>query len=257
MNHAEDHAILLPGRIPRYNRFDLKLLPSSTTKLAIWEAYQLVVDPLRVRVVGYRTFRNIWSMYLPDIIITKPMSDLCWTCQQNNSLILRSANKTKEEKSQTLKMAEKHLVAVSKERSYFRCIVNTSKETVNQHFTVNNVFTPPSPHCRLPPLSNNITVHYLFDFAQQVHYPSDPQQPDPIYFLTPQKCGIFGVCCEAIPRQINYLIDEAVDVGKGANTVVSLLHHFFETHSLGEEHVHLHADNCAGQNKNNTMMHVS
>ena len=90
--------------------------------------------------------------------------------------------------------------------------------------------------------------------AQQVHYPSDPLQPGPIYFLTPRKCGIFGVCCEAIPRQVNYLIDEATDTGKGANTIVSLLHHFFAVHGLGERDVHLHADNCVGQNKNNTML---
>ena len=45
-------------------------------------------------------------------------------------------------------------------------------------------------------------------------------------------------------------------MGKGANTVISLLHHFFETHSLGEEHVHLHADNCVGQNKNNAVIQV-
>ena len=36
----------------------------------------------------------------------------------------------------------------------------------------------------------------------QVHYPSNPQQPSPVYFLTPKKCAIFGVCCEGIPRQI-------------------------------------------------------
>ena len=65
------------------------------------------------------------------------------------------------------------------------------------------------------------------------------------------------MCCEAIPRQTNYLIDEDVDAGKGANTVVSMLHHFFANHGLGDEHVHLHADNCVGQNKNNTMIHVS
>ena len=86
---------------------------------------------------------------------------------------------------------------------------------------------------------------------------SNPLQPGPVYFLTPRKCAIFGVCCEGIPRQINYLIDEAVDVGKGANTVVSLLHPFFENHGLGESHVHLHADNCVGQNKNNIVIHVS
>ena len=59
----------------------------------------------------------------------------------------------------------------------------------------------------------------------------------------------FWVCSEAVPRQVNFLIDESVDVGKGANAVVSMLHYFFEQYSLGEEHVHLHADNCVGQNK--------
>ena len=90
----------------------------------------------------------------------------------------------------------------------------------------------------------------------QVHYPANPLQPGPLYFLTPRKCSIFGVCSEAVPRQVNYLKDEAVDVGKGANTVISMLHHFFEKHSLGEDHVHLHADNCVGQNKNNTLVQV-
>ena len=55
--------------------------------------------------------------------------------------------------------------------------------------------------------------------------------------------------------QINYLIDEAVNVGKGANAIISMLHHFFETFGLGEKVAHLHADNCSGQNKNRYMMY--
>ena len=58
------------------------------------------------------------------------------------------------------------------------------------------------------------------------------------------------------PQQVNYLIDEAVETGKGGNTVVSMLHHFLATHGLGERCVHLHADNCVGQNKNNFVMQV-
>jgi len=79
-------------------------------------------------------------------------------------------------------------------------------------------------------------------------------------------------CCEAIPRQVGisilpiryhhvffviqvtYLIDEASNVGKGANTIISMLHHFFEVHRLGETTAHLHADNCTGQNKNRFMI---
>lgn len=33
-----------------------------------------------------------------------------------------------------------------------------------------------------------------------------------------------------------------------------MLHHFFEHHGFGETSVHLHADNCSGQNKNRFMM---
>ena len=35
------------------------------------------------------------------------------------------------------------------------------------------------------------------------------------------------------------------------NATISYIHHFFLCHGLGETGVHLHADNCAGQNKNN------
>ena len=38
--------------------------------------------------------------------------------------------------------------------------------------------------------------------------------------------------------------------GKGANNIISMLHHFSTTHNLGETSLHLHADNCSGQNKN-------
>ncbi len=53
---------------------------------------------------------------------------------------------------------------------------------------------------------------------------------------------------------MNYLTDEAFDCGKGANVVISQLHHFLENHGFGETEVFLHADNCCGQNKNNIMM---
>ena len=95
------------------------------------------------------------------------------------------------------------------------------------------------------------TIHYSFDYAQQEHIPSNPMQPGPIYFKTARKCGMFGVTPEAVPRQVNFLIDEAVSVGKVANSTISYLHYFLEHHGFGETDVHFHADNCGGQNKNN------
>ena len=80
-------------------------------------------------------------------------------------------------------------------------------------------------------------------------------QPGPIYFLTSRKCGIFGVCCAAIP-QVNFLIDEAFDTGKGANAVISMVHYYLKNHGLNAVTLHFNADNCTGQNKNNAVMQV-
>ena len=199
------------------------------------------------RAVKLSTFRKLWKTLLPFIVQAKPMTDLCWVCQQNNYQIYRSANLPDEVKSMKLLKQEEHLRIVEKERQGYRDMVSAAKNTVEE----------------LPgkiklgenqPMSKTIRMHYSFDFAQQVHLPSDPLQPGPMYFLTPRKCGIFGVCCEALPMQINYLIDEAASASKGSSAVISYLHHFFKTHGLGEMHCDLHCDNCAGQNKNRYML---
>ena len=58
-------------------------------------------------------------------------------------------------------------------------------------------------------------MHYSFDYAQQVHFPSNLQQPGPVFFLTARKCQLFGVACEPLGTHVNYLIDESESVGKG------------------------------------------
>ena len=80
-------------------------------------------------------------------------------------------------------------------------------------------------------------------------------QPGPMYFKTPRKCGVFGVMAEGPPQMVLFLLDEAVETGKGASTVISLLDFFLEDYGLKEVACHLHADNCSGQNKNNAMLH--
>ena len=71
----------------------------------------------------------------------------------------------------------------------------------------------------------------------------------------PQKSPVVGVCCDVVPYQVNYLVDEACTIvenglqSRSSNSVISMLHHFFDQHSLGETEVKLHADNCRGQKK--------
>ena len=82
-----------------------------------------------------------------------------------------------------------------------------------------------------------------FDFAQQVHFPFSAQQTGP---ETARKCGIFGVCNDGENKQVTYFIDKAENPRKGADCVISLVHHYLEHHGAGEKNVYLHADNCVG-----------
>ncbi len=254
LNYCEKHALLLPDRVPGYSRTDIKLLPSSTSKRRIWNIYKETAEQAETHVIAYSTFCRLWKTQLPYIVLMKPMTDLCWKCQQNGNSILRAANSSDSIKSARIEEALEHLRIVQVERSHYRTICKECEREIKAFFTNNNTFTPPPLHAHIPSNSVPIKAQYSFDYAQQVHFPSDPMQPGPIYFLTPRKCSVFGVNCEAIPRQVNILADEAGDCGKGSNTVISQLHYFFENHGLGEKEVYLHADNCTGQNKNNMML---
>ena len=56
--------------------------------------------------------------------------------------------------------------------------------------------------------------HISFDFAQQVHIPHLPDEPGPMYFLTPYKIGLFGVYNKAAGIQVNYVIPENAVTGE-------------------------------------------
>ena len=247
-NYVEENAIVLPGRIPGFKNDDIRLLSSSETKMNVWRLFKRACEETDKQAVCYTTFTKLWEQFHPDVLVAKPMTDLCLTCQQNTSKLLRSANLPDREKSDCVLAQQEHLDCVHREREFYR---NTCAESKSNFERFEETIELDEQHdaCSL-----DTTIHYSFDFAQQVHIPSNPMQPGPIYFKTPRKCGIFGVMCEALPRQVNYLIDEASDVGKGANTTISYVHHYFQNHGLGETRVHLHADNCAGQNKNNCFL---
>ena len=98
--YTEANAILLPGRIPGYKRSDIQILPSSTTKRAIWLLYEETAVRLSQRGVAYSTFCHVWKQFLQHVVVAKPMTDLCATCQRNSSAIIRSVNLNDEEKSE-------------------------------------------------------------------------------------------------------------------------------------------------------------
>ena len=116
-NYAKVNAISLPGCIPGYKRKDIKLLPSNRSKVVrhllaytvkitytlcthkIWDYYIECCQSTSIHAAAKTTFLYYWRTLAPEIRVGKPMSDLCWTCQQNNALILKSVNIPANEKT--------------------------------------------------------------------------------------------------------------------------------------------------------------
>ena len=128
------------------------------------------------------------------------------------------------EKSVALRKQQEHLMFANVQITDYN-----RKQEIARSYALANVGSENQP------CSRDMVAMYSFDFAQQAPYPSNPDQPGAIYFKVPRKCMIFGVNNEAINRQVNYLIDEVVSTGKGANTVVSYLHHFLRYMDMGKQ----------------------
>jgi hypothetical protein len=99
-----------------------------------------------------------------------------------------------------------------------------------------------------------IISHFSFDYSQNLVLPQKSNQPGPFYFFSLRNYYLFGITDESCNQQINYLIDES-ECAKGSNEVVSMLWHFLSSLSQKKKkHIIFNADNCVGQNKNNTLM---
>ena len=229
-NYARAHGLPLPGRLPGH-RDKVVALPSDLTKVFVYGKYKAACDENGWLTAGRSKFYEVWQDLLPHISVSTPSTDLCFTCQQNTMSLQKSVCLPEEEKVSLLESAQKHLLQAKTEREYYNNQVEAA-QTARK-----------SPNPRI--------AHYSYDFAQQIHYPYDAQQTGPEYFKTARKCGLFGVCNDGKQQLVLYLIDEAVNPGKGADCVISLLHHHLDQYGQGEQCVYLHADNCVGQNKNN------
>lgn len=145
------------------------LLPCSIRKKAIWKSYKDEIERVNQRAMAYTSFCRFWSKLMPYLVITKPMTDLCWQCQQHSTALTRSTNTPDAEKSAVLRACTEHLEAAHRERSYYKTTCDQCKESIYNHFTDDKgQITLPQPSMCATLNSFDITAHYSFDYAQQV-----------------------------------------------------------------------------------------
>ena len=217
------------------------VLPANYSKAFVYRKYQEACSNSNtcVSTVGRSKFYDMCASVLPFISISTPSSDLCFTCQQLSLAVQKSFCVSEEEKLRRMEEYQEHLQRAQKERIYYNTQIAEATEKYEQ---------------RQQSGEKLLMCHYSFDFAQQVHFSFDCQQSGPEYFKTVKKCGVFGVCNDCTNVPVNYLINEEESPRKGADCVISLVHHYLENYSSGASSVLLQADNCVGQNKNNCTM---
>jgi len=224
-------------------------LAASNTIRSIHSQYCTSCVDSGIQAVGYDSFRSIWSVTVPHITIASPRTDVCDTCEGIRRQVTSAVTDGAKHAAGQALVA--HTTEAQHERDYYAELTVKARAEIEAI----DMLAPP-----VAAASQSLTCpHYTFDYAQNVALPQSSRQEGPLFFKVPRKVQVFGVNCEAVPRQVNYLIDEADSIGAdgknshGPNSVVSLLHHYFATYGMGEQESHMHADNCSGQNKNKTM----
>ena len=91
-NFSSQNSLVLPGRVPGFSKTDIRLLPSSLSKRAIWRQYKEAMESVGDQSVAYTTFCRLWQTLVPYLVVMKPMTDLCWQCQRNSAALSRTAN---------------------------------------------------------------------------------------------------------------------------------------------------------------------
>ena len=220
-------------------------LPTSDTKLVVFKKYVEACNsytPVR-KSVGLILLKSIWLSCLPHIQLMEPRSDVCHKCDNFKKLIMDSV--TEEDKREHTEAYNNHVQKARDEREFYNACIKTSAEELAS--------LPEVPSGPQQPCSQEFkNTHYTFDFAMSFTLPHQCLQVGPLYFLTTLKVHCFGICCEAVKKQVNFLFSEGDSTGTdgkkshGPNNVLSMLHHFLCNFSLGEKNAVFHADNCGG-----------
>ncbi|CAH3159099.1 unnamed protein product, partial [Porites lobata] len=177
--------------------------------------HRKVSEEKHFKAVSNSKFVALWNTFTAYIVAMTPASDLCSLCQLNNAKISQNVNVSKHEKLKCLSDQETHLQEAKSEWDFMKRNIAACKDVLQD--SIIDLLSP-RPSCSLKG-----TIHYSYDYAQQVHIPSSPQQPGPINFKTPQKCGLhtkyspdwcFGLVKQSFRRRyVSSLFDlmEAVD----------------------------------------------
>lgn len=194
------------------------------------------------------SFRTVfYSDPCKHIRIRSPRSDVCDECTLYRTFYRQqpecSSLKTSKIDEEKIKKWQRHLELAKEARLVYNYDIEQAKK---------NLQKLQKKDIKL----DEYVAHYTFDFMQNLALPNFADMTKDMYFFSLRNIYVFSIRDDGEGKQYNYLYDEG-DGGKGANYVISMLFYFL-THrprKFATLTIHLHADNCCGQNKNNMVVH--
>jgi hypothetical protein len=233
------------GRVVRF-------LPASYTLIGLYRLFleryhEPHPEEVAASPVSFSTFRTLFaSEPCQHIRIRRPRSNVCDECTMFRAFYRQhSADEsahTSPREEEHITQWQRHIQLAKEAREVYNADLRQAQETLG---LVRQGQLPLAGY----------VAHYTFDFMQSLAIPQFADQTKEMYYFSLRNIHLFSIRDDGARTQYNYLYDEA-EGGKGANSVISLLFHFLR-HRARESAaivIHLHADNCCGQNKNNLVM---
>lgn len=225
-NYANMHGMPSPGR--KFSKFTTPVvfLPTNFSYASVYRDYvQAYKDEhgSEIRIIAKTTFINTWKTLIPSLQFMSPKSDLCDTCERMKMNIQFATEQ--EKKLEVTENYLDHLNRAKQERDYYNA--NIKRAVEDGKCNPNNTLDKSQILFK----TFNGSAHITYDWAQNVLIPYSPQQIGSLFFKSPRKVHLFGVCNTGnFPHteQTNYVIDEGEmpddgKQGKGVNCTLSLV----------------------------------
>jgi len=168
-NYAVANGIPDPGRDLRSQQSQLKIyLPAIMTYKTTHQVYVKSLNIMKKKTVKYHAFRKLWLKLTPHIVFIKPRTDICRICEDHkksiNSIVAKNEEDKDDELIKCFEQARNHLVEAKVERDFYRDSIKTSKESYDSYISKKSKTQQTTEN-------DDFTMHYSWDFAQQVNYP--------------------------------------------------------------------------------------
>ena len=236
-NYAKVHGLPMPAA-PRGRAQDAPTyLPTSSTYVSVHAAYMLAAQNAKIQTMRCKLFTALWHDRCPTIKFMKRREDVCAHCERLRADL--TASKSEDDRTKCMYEWQDHIQLAQLERKFYNDCTVQAMEAAK--------------------LDDIPYTHLTFDFAENFALPNHARQPGPVYFKVLFWVNDFGVMNEGQQQQRHYLFTEAQCIGPdntkshGPNSVISMLDHYLES-STPCPTLHLHCDNCVGQNKNKSLM---